>query len=306
MSAIGQHGSPHSAGLDLFLAEYYARARCAEFGLSSEQFAAILEEVATKAQSGKMPSERRNFYATLHLEDLVLARACGRGNERAWEVFMLRFREKLYDVAAYITRETSTARELADSVYADLYGTRTREGERVSKLNFYTGRGSLEGWLRTVLAQEFVNSYRARRRLVSLDEETEDGAQFPAPPAQDSRGFADSRLEEAVHEELRALGPHDRFILASYFLDQRTLAEIGRALGVHESTVSRRVEKLTRKMRKQIIRNLAQRGMDRAAAEEALGTDVRDLVVDVRASLAQDSVGASFREKTAKAQEGGS
>jgi len=306
MSAIGQHGSPHSAGLDLFLAEYYARARCAEFGLSSEQFAAILEEVAAKAQSGKMPSERRNFYATLHLEDLVLARACSRGNERAWEVFMLRFREKLYDVAAYITRETSTARELADSVYADLYGTRTREGERVSKLNFYTGRGSLEGWLRTVLAQEFVNSYRARRRLVSLDEETEDGAQFPAPPAQDSRGFADSRLEEAVHEELRALGPHDRFILASYFLDQRTLAEIGRALGVHESTVSRRVEKLTRKMRKQIIRNLAQRGMDRAAAEEALGTDVRDLVVDVRASLAQDSVGASFREKTAKAQEGGS
>ncbi len=307
MSAIGQHGSPNSAGLDRFLAEHYARSRCAEFGLGSAEFAAMIEEVATKTPGGKPPSDRRDFYSSLHLEDLVLARACARGNERAWEVFMLRFREKLYDVAAYITREASTARELADSVYADLYGTRTREGgKRISKLNFYNGRGSLEGWLRTVLAQEFVNSYRTRRRLVSLEEEAEGGVQFAAASVQDSSVRADSRLEEAVHEELRALDPHDRFILASYFLDERTLAEIGRALGVHESTISRRVEKITRKLRKQIIRNLARRGMDRTAAEEALGTDVQDLVVDVRASLAQDSVASSFPEKTAKAQEGGS
>jgi len=305
MSAIDRHGPHNSIALDSSLAESYQRARCAEFGLSSEQFAAILEDAARKSPGGKTPSEKKDFYSKLHVEDLMLARACAAGNERAWEVFMLRFREKLYDVAGYITRESSTARDLADSVYADLYGTRTREGKRVSKLNFYTGRGSLEGWLRTVLAQEFVNSYRTRRRLVSLEEESEDGAQFAAAPIQASPGFADSRLEEAVDEELRSLDPYDRFILASYFLDQRTLAEIGKAVGVHESTISRRVEKLTRKLRKQIIRNLGQRGLGRAAAEEALGVDIRDLAVDLRASLAQDSVGSSFPEKTAKAQEGG-
>ena len=54
------------------------------------------------------------------------------------------------------------------------YGTTTarRAGFEVS---LFTGRGSLEGWLRTVLAQEFVNRYRRTRRLVSLDEEGEDG-----------------------------------------------------------------------------------------------------------------------------------
>ena len=49
---------------------------------------------------------------------------------------------------------------------------------RVSKLNSYSGRGSLEGWLRTVLAQEWVNSFRSQRRIASLDEQMEAGAQF--------------------------------------------------------------------------------------------------------------------------------
>ncbi len=111
----------------------------------------------------------QELYASLRVEDLALARACAAGNERAWERFLIRYREKLYDIAGYITKESSSARELADSLYADLYGMSAREGQRVSKLASYTGRGSLEGWLRTVMAQEHVNRYRKQRRLVSLD-----------------------------------------------------------------------------------------------------------------------------------------
>src|SRR5262250_1648504 len=127
---------------------------------------------------------------------------CAAGHEHAWEVFMVRFRGKLYDVARQITREDSAGRELADSVYADLYGTKTRDGERVSKLNSYGGRGSLDGWLRTVLAQEYVNRYRRQRRLVSLDEESEEGTQYaaaqPAPLTP-----VDARLERATDDALR-------------------------------------------------------------------------------------------------------
>jgi len=75
-----------------------------------------------------------------------------------------RYREKLYEMGLHIAREDSAARELADSLYADLYGTVAREGQRVSKLASYTGRGSLEGWLRTVMAQEHVNRYRRQKR----------------------------------------------------------------------------------------------------------------------------------------------
>ena len=288
---------------DASLAELYSKTRALEFGISSQRFISWLEETAAKNRI--TASERREFFSRLQVEDIVLARACADGVERAWEEFMLRFREKLYGYARQITREDSSGRELADSLYADLYGTKTRDGSRVSKLTSYGGRGSLDGWLRTVLAQEYVNTYRRKRKLVSLDEESEEGAQFaaaesePVPPTE-------PRLDRATDEALRKLEPQDRFILASYFLDGRTLAQIARALSVHESTISRKVEKLTSALRKQVLKNLQQEGMSRRQAEEALSGDVRDLSVDIRASLVQDSLTAAFSEKRAKAGEGGS
>ncbi|MBO0912552.1 MAG: sigma-70 family RNA polymerase sigma factor, partial [Acidobacteria bacterium] len=153
--------------------------------------------------------------------------------------------------------------------------------------------------------QEFVNHYRKQRRLVSLDQESEEGAQFPAPAPAATTTAADERLECAVDRALKALDPEDRFILASYFLDERTLAEIARVLGVHESTISRKVEKLTKALRKQILKALLSLGMSRRQAEEALSTDVRDMRLDIRTSLAQDSVGRAFSNKEAKAGEGG-
>jgi RNA polymerase sigma-70 factor (ECF subfamily) len=294
------------SGLEPAMVELYASCGAKGFDVSVEQFVIIIDEVAAKslplAASGAAKIE---FSKTLRLEDLILARACAAGNERAWEVFLIRFREKLYDIARQITREDSTGRELADSVYADLFGTRMREGNRVSRLSYYGGRGSLEGWLRTVLAQEFVNTYRKQRRTVSLDEESEEGMQFAAAVSEPVVP-ADRRLVNAIDEVLRALATDERFILASYFLDGRTLAQIARALSVHESTISRKIEKLTKNLRKQIVKNLAGQGMSRRQAEESLDADVRDLAVDIRASLAQDSAVAAFSEKRAKASEGGS
>jgi RNA polymerase sigma-70 factor, ECF subfamily len=294
------------SGLESVMAEIYDRSGAEAFGISPEQFAGLVEEVAAKSlPATALPLAKVEFSKTLRLEELVLARACASGNERAWEVFLLRYRERLYEIARQITREDSTGRELADLVYADLFGTRMREGNRVSRLTYYSGRGSLDGWLRTVLAQEYVNTYRKQRRLVSLDEESEEGVQFAAA-AGESAVLADPRLENAIDQALRSLAAEERFILASYFLDGRTLAQIARALSVHESTISRKIEKLTKGLRKQIVKNLVRQGMSRRQAEEALSADVRDLALDIRASLAQDSVAGSFSEKGAKAGKGGS
>ena len=266
-------------------------------GLSREQFEAILNEVAAKyLPRGASAGQTAELYASLRVEELALARACAAGQERAWEVFMARYREKLYDIAAYIAKESSAARELADSLYADLYGTTTRDGQRVSKLASYTGRGSLEGWLRTVMAQEFVNRYRRQRRLVSLEEESEDGAQFAATDPEPAVAV-DPRVEAATDEVLSALAAEDRFILASYYLDGRTLAEIARMLAVHESTISRKLDKLAKAVRKQIVSALERKGMSRRQAEEALEVDVRDLQVNIRGRLAQETAPQTFSDK---------
>ena len=141
-----------------------------------------------------------------------------------------------------------------------------------------------------------MNRYRRTKRLVSLDEEGEDGAQFAAPDPEPLRS-TDSRLESSTDAALAALSSEDRLVLAAYYLDGHTLAEIARMLGVHESTVSRKVDKLAKSLRKKILAGMMQKGMARRQAEEALEVDVRDLQVDIRRSLTQESAAATFSEK---------
>src|SRR6266481_6854101 len=191
------------------------------YGLTLHAFELILDHVAVKYIPAAGPGQRLEFWRDLKLEALALARACAAGHDSAWQAFLTRFREKLYDIARGITKEDSSARDLADSLYADLYGTSERDGRRVSRLNFYMGRGSLEGWLRTVLAQEFVNRYRRTKRLVSLEEESEDGMQLAAPEPEPFPS-ADTRLESATDAALAALPAEDRMVLAAYYLDGRT------------------------------------------------------------------------------------
>jgi RNA polymerase sigma-70 factor, ECF subfamily len=259
-----------------------------------QAFEVVLDQVANKYCPGANVRQKLDFWNDLKLEELALARACAAGHDAAWQAFLLRFREKLYDIARGITKEDSSARDLADSLYADLYGTSEREGRRVSRLDFYMGRGSLEGWLRTVLAQEFVNRYRKTKRLVSLEEQAEEGVQFSAAEPGPS-GPVDARLSAALDEALGQLKGEDRLVLASYYLDNRTLTEIGRMVGVHESTISRRLEKLLKALRKQVMAGLVQRGMNRSQAEEALEADVRYLQIDVSKKL-QENRSAAFQQ----------
>ena len=281
--------------------DLHAKGGCEKIGLSRESFAAILCDISSKHATAASESEIRTFLLSLRIDELALARACAAGNNSAWEIFLTRYREKLYLSALRIAREESAARELADTLYADLYGTTSRDGLRISKLSSYSGRGSLEGWLRTVVAQEYVNRYRRTKRLVSLDEESEDGTQFRAPDPEPVR-TGDPRLAQATDEALAGLPSEDRLVLSAYYLDGRTLAEIARMLGVHESTISRKVDKLAKLLRKQIVAALVRRGMSRRQAEEALEVDVRDLQVDIRRSLAQESSGTAFSEKRVEAR----
>jgi len=303
MDRATQPAAECSPELQALAAELHAKSGAERFAVNTDQLAGILVEITQKYGAAAEPLQLREFCVSLRIEELVLARACANGNERAWETFMARYRERLYEIGLQIAREESAARELADSLYADLYGTVTRGGQRVSKLSSYTGRGSLEGWLRTVMAQEHVNRYRRQRRTVSLEEETEEGAQFATPDPEPTMAV-DPRVEAATDEALSVLPAEERFVLAAYFLDGRTLAEIARMLSVHESTISRKVDKLAKSLRKQILTSLGRRGMSRRQAEEALSVDVRDMTLNIRDRLAQDSAPAAFSKKKAEAQAG--
>src|SRR5436190_16244756 len=83
---------------------------------------------------------------------------------------MLQYRPVLYRAADALD-PGGGAREVADSLYAELYGLQVRGGERRSLLHYFHGRSSLATWLRAVLAQRYVDRIRAGRRFESLSED---------------------------------------------------------------------------------------------------------------------------------------
>ena len=93
---------------------------------------------------------------------------------------MLEYRPVLYRAADALDRGGG-ARELADSLYAELYGIKDRPGDRRSLFHYFQGRSSLATWLRAVLAQRYVDRLRAQRRFEPLpDEELDTGSDVRA------------------------------------------------------------------------------------------------------------------------------
>ena len=283
---------------DTLSQELFQSAKGSELGLAQSQFAEVLVAVGEKysysagADTAITPAQREAFWRALHLHDLALASACALGINTAWEAFIVRFRDFLERTAIGISGSSSLGKDLADSLYSELFGISERDGERRSPLASYSGRGSLAGWLRTTLAQRYVNHHRETARLTPLDSH-----EFPAPvPAGEPSAEVTSKLSQAVTRTIQELGAEDRFLISAYFLDQRTLREISYLLQVHEATVSRRLKRLTEGLHKRVLKHLQACGMTRRAAEEALGTDPRDLELNLR-SILQGSRSTPFSHK---------
>jgi RNA polymerase sigma factor (sigma-70 family) len=249
-----------------------------EWNLSRVQFeAALARSVAHRFLDAAARPETRtmqSYLETLHHSDLALACACGAGSEAAWEFFVVQFRQELYRAARAITGGSiggdSEARELADSLYADLYGLRESEGRRKSLFDYFHGRSKLGTWLRAILAQRHIDAIRRARKLEPLEDETgkerdeitgraaakavtgtalHRSAYNPADP---DRAKYLEILQSALTAALGALEQRERLRLAYYYGDDRTLAEIGRLLGEHEATVSRKLERTRRGLRERV------------------------------------------------------
>ena len=273
------------AGLASLVSLLYENSDAAQFDISASEFSQILSEITDKYLSSECDQAAvRELLSKLHAKELILARACAAGHGKAWDTLLTRYRDFLYQTAISIAKDEAIGRELADSLYADLYSSESRAGRRMSKLNSYTGVGTLTSWLCTVLVRAYIDRYRSEKRLVSLDETMEEDPRL-ITAASEVVVSVDPRLEEATDEALSSLSPEDGYILVSHFLDGRTLADIASSLNVHESTASRRVEKITSRLRNKVVAALRRRGMSRAQAEEALQADVRDLQLKVRERL---------------------
>src|SRR6266404_9359304 len=240
------------------------------WGLQRDVFAAALEQSARKRFSAGSPGsvQLEEYLSTLHLQDLALACACAEGRSDAWDYFVSNFRGYLRSAAAAILRcppQAPAACELADSLFADLYGLGEGANRR-SLFRYFHGRSALKTWLRAVLAQRHVDAIRTSRRFTEIegvDGEAVLPAAQPATPHRKTSPAGDpvrdphraelvALFRRTLEVALGLLEPRDKERLRLYYAAEQTLAEIGHKLGEHESSVSRRLERTRRQLRQEV------------------------------------------------------
>jgi RNA polymerase sigma-70 factor (ECF subfamily) len=265
-----------ASGFTEFLAAHAAllkslhmRARVARWNVSWEEFAVALHRSAAHhfAVTQSTAQAVEDYLQALQLEDLALACALRRASEAAWEQFVADYRPVLRRAARAIVGAggEERARELADSLYAELYGLdRAGENRKTPLLDYFHGRSKLSTWLRTVLAQRYVDGLRVSQRMQPLEHEHAGRGEFELERSSTAFEKIDPdrarllpRLAGAVSEALAALPAPDRLLLLLYYVQSVKLAQIARMRGVHEATVSRHLQSIRCGLRDGVERILA-------------------------------------------------
>lgn len=262
-----------------------------------------LEKYLLRDKAEATAGEIEKFLDGLHADEMVLVIACERSDEAAWNDLIERYRATLQSAARGASASEAEAEELAQSVWAELYGLRTRaDGSRSGKLAYYSGCGSLGGWLRAVVGQLAIDRHRRTSRLVQTEDATdfdrldeaeghgEDGfrvASAPDPEHELAASEASRAVQSALTRAVGELAPEDRLLVKLYYFDELRLREAGAVLGVHEATASRRLARAQGEIRRRVEALLvSEHGWTRDDVVRTLGEVAAHLEADLGQILA--------------------
>lgn len=243
------------------------------------------------------------FLDSLHADDLCLIVGCERGDETAWSDLFEGYGATVRSAARAASSNEVMADELAHSIWADLHGLKAREdGKPAGKLAYYSGAGSLGGWLRAVVGQLAIDQHRSQARLMQTEEdadlerlahnadaESERFSPFHASPSPEealASELAGADVEKALARTLSGLDDEDRLLIKLYYFDGLRLREAGAVLGVHEATASRRLTRIHSEVRERVESILIkEHGWTKAEATRTLAEVAAHLQTEVEPML---------------------
>jgi len=245
-----------------------------------------------------------SFLDGLHANDLCLVIACEHADQSAWSDLVEGFGATVRSAARSASSNEETAEDVAQSIWAELHGLKSREdGQPAGKLAYYSGVGSLGGWLRAVVGQLAIDQHRRQARLVQtevdavLDRLAQDsnGEQdalnvfhsSPNPEEALAGELAAADVEKALAQTLAELDAEDRLLVKLYYFDGLRLREAGSVLGVHEATASRRLTRIHSEIRERVEEILMkEHGWTKSEATRSLAEIAAHLQTEVEPMLA--------------------
>ena len=277
----------------------------------------VLDKYLFKDDENASAQSISQFIDSLQADDLCLILACERGEEAAWSELVERFTPTVRSAARSASANEEGADDLAQSIWAELYGLRVRaDGKPATKLAYYSGRGSLAGWLRAVVAQLAIDHHRKQSRLV----QTEDDADFDRlsrdgddgrehfvtlgtanPESQIADKLAGVEMQAALAQSIGDLSAEDRLLVKLYYFDGLRLREAGAVLGVHEATASRRLTRIHAELRDRVESILIRdRGWTKAETKRSFAEVALHLEADLEPLLANSGTLSNVETEAAK------
>jgi RNA polymerase sigma-70 factor len=276
--------------LDAIIASAYFKghARFGDLGLDLTTFAERINSIVRK-YLGSSPSKSAvvAFVKGLHASDLYLATACARhgpGGDLAyqkgvpaedasvaWKVFETTYKSYIHSLARFFYRSGFIADDLADNILADLF---LPERSGISRIASFSGRSSLSTWLRVVVCNRAINALRSSSHVAQTKEVQPEIPDEPSLTTVEStlraRRYGPA-LEDSFALACQTLTSRQRLMLLWRYEQNLQLGQIGRLLGIHQSNVTRQIERMQSQLRKEVIRLLSTKhGLSRLAIEECL------------------------------------
>jgi RNA polymerase sigma-70 factor (ECF subfamily) len=314
--------SQRNAQTEKLIAEGTARllarasdARALEINALLPRVRAALEKYLTGAEPNASRAAVEEFLDALHADDLCLIVACERGDQAAWSDLVERFGATVRSAARQAASNEDAAEDLAQSIWAELHGLRVRDdGRPAGKIAYYSGRGSLGGWLRAVVGQLAIDQHRKSARLVQTEEDADfdrlaqDSHQSDEPFSATSsapdpeRALSENRaardVEASLAEALGELGAEDRLLVKLYYFDGLRLREAGAVLGVHEATASRRLARVHAEVRRRVeVLLVKEHGWTESETARALAEAAAHLDSDLELMLTSETAAGEKRSQ---------
>jgi len=289
------------AGADRLLARA-TNARLLTAQTLTKRLRRVTEKYVLRHDPAAAAETINGFLDGLHADELCLVMACEQGDQTAWSELFEGYGATVRSAARASSSSESMADDLAQSIWAELHGLKAREdGTAAGKLAYYSGAGSLGGWLRAVVGQLAIDQHRKQAKVVQTEEDSEldrlvlseaepDGAhafQTAASPEDLLAGnMAAADVEKALGQAIAELADEDRLLMKLYYFEGLRLREAGAVLGVHEATASRRLTRIHGEVRQRVEAILMkEHGWTKSEASRSLAEVAEHLQTEVEPML---------------------
>lgn len=167
-----------------------------------------------------------------------LLEGCKAGDRRVQELLYQRTAAKMLAVCMRYARDRMEAEDSLQLGYVKVF----------QKINDYRGDGSFEGWIRKVMVNTAIESYRKNLRTLNLVP-IEDGYEQP------STGFDFSRLGmQDLLRLIQGLADGYRIVFNMYIIEGYSHKEIGAELGISEGASKSQLSRARAILKQEIIK----------------------------------------------------